>query len=135
MNRKAGFTLVELMVVIMVIGILAAVAVPMLQGRINSAKWSEGKILMGSIASALRAYVSETGNNYTAVPMLEQLGFGANDLNGRYFTGGESGVGDFSWIITNNNPLNFLVTARAPAEISNPSQMTLDQTGKFIETP
>jgi prepilin-type N-terminal cleavage/methylation domain-containing protein len=135
MNRKLGFTLVELIVVIIVIGILAAVAVPMMQGRIDSAKWSEGKTLMGSIASALRAYVSESGNSYIPVPNLDQLGFVANDLNGRYFTGGESGIGDFSWVITSNNPLRFLITAKAPVEISSPSQMMLDQTGKFTETP
>ena len=68
MKSVAGFTLIELLVVILVIGILAAVAVPMMQGRIDSAKWSEGRTYMGTIARALRAYISETGGNYVAVP-------------------------------------------------------------------
>jgi prepilin-type N-terminal cleavage/methylation domain-containing protein len=135
MKKKQGFTLVEMMVVIMVIGILAAVVVPMMQGRIESAKWSEGKAIMGTIARALRAHVSETGHHFTAVPTLEQLGFAANDLNGTYFTGGESGTGNFSWVINNDDPINFLVTATAPAVIKSPSKITLDQTGKFTETP
>ena len=135
MNKRNGFTLIELMVVVIVIGILAAVAIPMMQGRIDSAKWSEGKAMMGTIASALRAYISEKGNNFIAVPTLDQLGFAGNDLNGSYFTGGESGVGNFSWIINSNDPLDFLITATAPAEVSSPSQITLDHTGEFTEIP
>lgn len=135
MKNRFGFTIIELMVVILIIGILAAVVVPILKGRIDKAKWSEGKAIMGTIATALRAHVSEQGNNFTAVPTMQQLGFAAGDLNGNYFTGGESGSGDFSWIINNDNPLNFLVTAKAPAGIDSPSQITLDHAGKFTEIP
>lgn len=135
MYNRNGFTIVELMVVVLVIGILAAVAIPMMQGRIDSAKWSEGKSMMGTIAEALRAHVSETGNHFSAVPTLEQLGFTDDDTDGTYFTGGESGVGDFSWVINSNNPLDFLITATAPAGVGGPSRMTLDHAGNFTEIP
>jgi prepilin-type N-terminal cleavage/methylation domain-containing protein len=134
MTCRKGYTLVEVLVVIIVIGILAAVAVPMMRGRIDSAKWSEGRAMMGTIARALRAHIAEKGAKFTPVPTLEELGFGPGDLNGTYFSGGESGAGDFSWVINSNTPMNFLVTATAPAGISSPSQVTLNHAGMFTET-
>jgi len=135
MRNRIGYTIIELMVVIIIISILAAILAPVMQGRIDSAKWSEGKAIMGSIARALRAHVAEEGINFSPVPTLEELGFGSGDFNCTYFTGGESGAGNFSWIINSRSPLDFLVTATAPAGVSSPSQMTLDQNGKFTEVP
>lgn len=135
MQSRNGYTLIELLVVIIIVGILAAVMVPMMQGRIDSAKWSEGRAIMGTIARSLRAHISEKGANFTPVPTLEELGIAPGDLNCTYFTGGESGAGDFSWVINGINPINFLITATAPAGISSPSQVTLDHSGTFAETP
>ena len=134
MIKSKGLTLIELMVVIIIVGILAAVAIPIMQGRIDSAKWSEGKAIMGTIARALRAHVAEKGNGFTPVPTLDQLGFEPVDLNGTYFTGGESGTNDFSWVIISNNPIDFLIAAIAPAGIKSPSKITLDSAGNFKET-
>jgi len=133
MESKKGFTLIELMVVIIIVGILAAVAIPIMQGRIDSAKWSEGRAVMGIIARSLRTHITEKGNNFTPVPTLAQLGFEPEDLNGTYFSGGESGTNDFSWIINSNNPIDYLVTATAPAGVNSPSQITLNHAGVFIE--
>jgi len=134
MEGKSGFTLVELTVVILFVGILAAVAVPLMRGRIDATKWSEGKGIMGTIATALRAHVAEENSNFSDVPRLSQLGFAASDLDGTYFKGGGSGSGNFSWVINNDDPLDFLITATAPAEISTPYQITLDQDGNWTET-
>jgi len=135
MESRKGFTLIELMVVIFIVGILAAVAVPLMRGRIDAAKWSEGRAIMGTIATGLRAHVAEEGSAFSAVPTLLQLGFAANDLDGTYFTGGESGVGDFTWVVNDDDALDFLITADAPAEISTPSKVTLDHAGNWVETP
>ena len=134
MESRKGFTLIELMVVILIVGILAAVAIPMMRGRIDSAKWSEGKSIMGTIGTAIRVHVAEKGSAYTAVATLAQLGFSANDLAGTYFTGGESGVGNFAWAITADDPIAFTVTATAPAEITTPIQIVLAQDGSWTET-
>jgi Tfp pilus assembly protein PilE len=77
--------MVELMVVVLIVGILAAVAVPLMSGRIDSSKWSEGKAAMGTIASALRSYAAEKGS-FAAAPTLAEIGLTNNDLNGTYFT-------------------------------------------------
>ncbi len=137
MKSRKGFTLIELMVVIFIVGILAAVAVPLMRGRIDAAKWSEGRAIMGTVATGLRAHVAEEGSAFTAVPTLVQLGFAKNDLDGTYFTGGESGAKNtnFSWVINDDEPLDFLITAVAPAEISTPSKVTLDHGGNWVETP
>ncbi|MHC4117191.1 MAG: prepilin-type N-terminal cleavage/methylation domain-containing protein [Planctomycetota bacterium] len=135
MEKRNGFTLTELVIVVLVVAILAAVLIPMLRGRIDSARWSEGKAIAGTIARALREHIGEKGDDFTPVPALWQLGFRPSDLNGTYFTGGESGVGNFSWVINSNNPIDFLVTVTAPEGVTTPSQITLDHNGVFTQTP
>jgi len=88
MNRK-GFTLVELMVVVLIVSILAAVAIPLMRGRIDAAKWSEGKAGAGTIASGIRAYAAEHGDfASTTLDLEDDLGFADNDLDGTYFLQG-----------------------------------------------
>lgn len=53
-NRKqAGFTLIELMIVIAIIGILASVALPAYQTYTKKAKFSEVVLAVGSIRTAI----------------------------------------------------------------------------------
>lgn len=89
-----GFTLVELMVVILIVAILAAVLVPFLQGRMDEAKWSEACAASGTIRVAVRAYTA--GSGITAAQALagknlgdantqSLLGFHPQDCEGTYF--------------------------------------------------
>ena len=59
MKSRKGFTLVELMVVVVIVALLAALLIPMLTARVEAARWSEGKAAAGTIATALRAYIIE----------------------------------------------------------------------------
>jgi prepilin-type N-terminal cleavage/methylation domain-containing protein len=60
MKNKKGFTLIELMVVVVIIGILAAVAVPKLFGMIAKSKASEVGPAAGTYVKMQQAYFSES---------------------------------------------------------------------------
>jgi len=130
MKRRKGFTLIELMVVILIVGILAAVAIPILRGRIDAAKWSEGKAMMGSIATAIRAYHAEKGPTGTAPTTLAVgatgLGFAAGDLVGTYFVDA-----DFSFSVTAMDPLTYTVTSTPTTTTLAPTTYSLSQAGTW----
>lgn len=60
-NRKSGFTLMEIMVVIIVIAVLASVAGPMIGSITDQGRTSATKSKLSSLKSAMLAYQSDVG--------------------------------------------------------------------------
>ena len=54
-KAEAGFTLIEMLIVVLIVGILAAVAAPVYFGYTKDAKTAEGKALVGSVWTSLQA--------------------------------------------------------------------------------
>jgi general secretion pathway protein G len=72
-NRQAGFTLIELMVVIVILGILAGLIIPRIMGRPDEARVAKAKIQMEALESALKLYKLDNGSYPTTEQGLNAL--------------------------------------------------------------
>ena len=83
-GKQKGFTLIELMIVVAIIGVLAAVAIPAYQDYTAKAQVSEAFSLAGAAKTAVALVYAETGTFPTS-NNLAGLG-AATGINGKYVT-------------------------------------------------
>jgi type IV pilus assembly protein PilA len=82
-KRRGGFTLIELMIVVAIIGILAAIAIPNFMRFQLKAKAGEGKTNLAAIRTAEESYMAEFGTyvgasaHPTSVPGAMKVAWGS----------------------------------------------------------
>lgn len=107
MKRASGFTLIEVMVVIVILGVLAALIVPNVMGRSEKAKIDTTQITLKGVAGALDQYKLDNGH----FPTMQEGGLDAlvnqpatakNWMPGGYVKGGypkDSWKNDIQYVV------------------------------------
>jgi general secretion pathway protein G len=72
MNQR-GFTLIELMVVIVILGILAGLIIPRIMGRPEEARRMKARVQIESIETALKLYKLDNGSYPSTEQSLQAL--------------------------------------------------------------
>jgi prepilin-type N-terminal cleavage/methylation domain-containing protein len=83
MNRRDGFTLIELMIVVVIVGILAAIAVPRFSAMSRRAKEAEAKPMLREIVTLQERYRARDGTYTTDI--LELEGGAALAAGGKFY--------------------------------------------------
>ena len=85
-KQNKGFTLIELMMVIAIIGLLAAIAIPNYSEYLTRTKRSEGQALLADVAARQERFYAQNNSYVTTDANVGKLGLVKVDLseNGYY---------------------------------------------------
>ncbi len=140
MKSRKGFTLIELMVVVLIVAVLAAILIPMLTARLEAARWSEGKAGAGTLATAIRAMVAEQGEDFASSTTVADY-LNAQDLRGKYFSIGDYSITSLTLTPSGTYPVTYTIQVSVPGDPTvlglswTKSGYTLDNTGNWTELP
>ena len=112
-GAAAGFTLIEVMIVVVIVAILALAIVPMQIGHMKNSRMSEGIAGVGLIRTALRTYASGHAGQYPTLSDVrgDQLGtiFIAQDgLDGKFLNSED--------YLVNSWPAGYRIRATLPTD-------------------
>jgi general secretion pathway protein G len=108
--RQQGFTLIEVMAVIVILGVLAALVVPSVMGKVDTSKIKTTKISMQAIAGELDQFKMDN-NRYPSTQegldaLIHQPASAKNWPQGGYLKGGNIKDGwdnDFQYVSPGSN--------------------------------
>lgn len=118
-KNEDGFTLIEILVVILIIGILAAIAIPVFMNQRKTANDAAIKSDMQNVVTAVQTHI--TNNPNTVVPIT------VNDIRPILVTSG-TGISKGSVIAVSGNSNEWCVIGRN----NNGNLSTWDQLGKYV---
>ena len=73
MNAQKGFTLIELMIVVAIIGILAAIAIPQYQNYVTRSKWTENNTAIAPLKLAIAECAQVNQGSLSSCDTLAKL--------------------------------------------------------------
>lgn len=114
-GAAAGFTLIELMIVVVIVAILSLVLLPMQRGHVNTARMSEGIAGVGLVRTALRTYAAAHQGQYPALSnargnQLETIFIAPDGLDGKFLTAAD--------YVVNAAPAGYTIRATLPSDAS-----------------
>ena len=146
-SNQKGFTLVELMVVVAIIGILSAIAIPNFNRYQRNAKKPEGKLALSEVYTSQVVYEGSSGD-FTEV--MSELGvtkqrvnytFGMGNTASQAIEGtatGAPGFADLPAPTVDNTARTWVATARANIGAvgggAGGNQFTIDQDQVYTDT-
>ncbi|HEX2359713.1 MAG TPA: type II secretion system protein [Solirubrobacterales bacterium] len=130
MGREEGFTLVELLVVMLILGLLAAIAIPSFFNQRDKARDADAKSLARTAQTAIETYATDHGGSYVgatpaALIAIENTLNGADggdgSANGDALTVGNLAAQTYTVTVASaNTPNTFSITRAANGTVTYP---------------